>query len=474
MRSFNDYFRNKNVLIWGLGISGGGIGAVKFFLKNGAKVTVTDLKEENEFSNKIISALKKKGVGFVFGRHRSEDFLKADMIIKNPAIPKSSPYLKLCETFGLILESDISLFFKLFNGDIIGITGTKGKTTTASLLHLFFKKSGKKYFLAGNLGESVLNYLDDRKKWTGGILELSSFGLESLQKIKSSPHAAVFLNIFSDHLNRYDDFGEYFESKKNIYKFQKKGDYLILNYDVPMLRHAAKKSSATTLFYSLKKTPTKKNNFIATYEKRGVIYFKKDRIIKISDIKLKSHHAIENIMAAVTIAKLYNIKNEDIRDILKRFNGISGRFEKLGIIGDNITVINDTCATNPTACEMNIKAVLHEYSKKPRLIAGGVDKNMDFINLAKTIKNKVGKAYFIPGSATDKLISELIKIKFTSFYKYGNLQTAFEGALSESATGDIIMLSPAAASFNMFKNENDRGKQFINIFQKAKIKHPHF
>jgi UDP-N-acetylmuramoylalanine--D-glutamate ligase len=461
MSSFKKNFSGKKVLIWGLGISGGGIGAAKFFSGNGAKVTVTDLKGHSDLKDQV-KELGGRNIEFVLGRHRPKDFTAADIIIKNPAVSGDSPYLRLCRMFNKRVETDISIFMSFFRGKMIGVTGTKGKTTTTSLIAAFLEKSKKKFFTAGNIGVSLLDYLDQGKKMA--LLELSSFNLESLPQVQKSPNIAVFTNIFPDHLNRYNnDLEQYFDVKKNIFRFQKKDDYLVLDYDDPELRKAAKEAPSKVLFFSVKEKRSKAHKDIFTYISGGAIYYKNESLMNVDDIALHGTHNLQNILGAVTVAKLLKIKNKQIVEALKNFGGVGGRCEVLGFV-KGVRVVNDTCATNPTSAALAVNSL--SPGGKLYLIAGGVDKSLPYSRFAAAVKKNVAFAELLPGSATEKMIKEFTKAGFKNFKINKDIEQAFSGALEKSNEGDTILLSPGAASFNQFKNEFDRGDRFKEIFKK--------
>jgi len=377
----------------GLGLHGGGVGAANFFVKQGCDVLVTDLRRKKELKESL-SKLKK--VKFVLGKHRKEDFTNADLIIRNPGVPRESKYLKIAEEHNIPVKTDIDIFFDLYKGKIIGITGTKGKSTVATLIYQLLKKKYKNVYLAGNIGKSVFDIID--KKGIA-VLELSSFELEYLKK---SPHIALITNLFPDHLNRYKSFKHYVEAKKSIFKYQSKNDILILNKDIK-------------------------------FKGKGRTYYFDG----------------SNISAAETIAKIMKVKN--MGKIIKSFKGIPHRQEFI-CEKKGVKYYNDTAATNPEAVIMALKRF-----KNVVLIAGGEDKNLKYGRLAKEIK-KLPFVILFPGTASDKLKKHLKGFKI---YNVKTMKQAVKKANSLAKPGDTVLLSPGAASFNMFKNEFDRGDQFI-------------
>lgn len=393
----------------GLGLHGGGVGVAKFFVKQGAKVLVTDLKTKKQLKK---SVKKLNQVKFVLGKHRKEDFINADLIIRNPGVPRESKYLKIAKDNNISVKTDIDIFFDLCSAPIIGITGTKGKSTVATLIYLFLKKKYSKTFLAGNIGVSPLEFLGKINKKSKVVLELSSFELEGLKK---SPEVAVITALFSDHLNRYKDFRHYVNAKKSIFKYQNKNDVLILNND----------DSETKKLYS---------------EAKSKVYFFKG----------------SNIAAAVLVAELFKISKNDIKKVLSNFKGVPHRQEFVAE-KKGIKYFNDTTATNPEAVIFAIETFRKRFPKsKIILIVGGEDKKLSYRSLARNIKHNVDSVVLLHGTASNKLKKDLSK-----FYPVKTMKEAVKKASCLAQKGDIVLLSPGAASFNLFENEFDRGNQFI-------------
>lgn len=455
---FND-FKNKRVTVMGLGLLGGGVGATRFLCENGARVTVTDLKTQNELQESI-QKLKGWKINYVLGGHREKDFINADLIVYGPGIRANSPYLKIARENKVKLDTDIGIFFDYCPCPIIGVTGTKGKSTMATLAYELLKSKYKKTFLGGNIQKSVLEILPKLDKKSLVILELSSWQLEGLARHKKSPHMAVITNILPDHLNAYASFEKYFAAKKNIYKYQRSEDFLILNYDDKKLCRISRKSvKGNILYYSLDKNL----RGAAARVKNGGIFYKNHFICRIKDLKIKGEHNLRHILGALTVASRYSISLPKIRHVILNFKGISGRLEKIAE-KNGIEYINDTTATNPDAVTEALKTIGGEnLRKKITLICGGVDKNLDsYRQLAKYIKKFVKNIILLPGTATEKLKKELVLLKINApIIETDSMKMAVEKAVTCAVKGDAVMLSPGAASFNLFKNEFDRGNQFV-------------
>ena len=436
-------FKDKKVVVMGLGLHGGGVSAAKFFYKQGAKVLVTDLKTEDQLKDSI-KKLGKIKVDYALAGHREEDFKTADLIIKNPDVPNSSLYLKIAKENNIPIETDISLFFKLTNAFTIGVTGTKGKSTTASLIYHILKTKFKNTFLVGNIGVSPLEIIFKIKKGDKVVLELSSFGLEDL---KQSPNISVITNILPDHLNRYGDMSKYTESKKSIFKFQNKKDILILNEEDPTVREFSKETISKVYFYSAKTI---------------------SKSIKIKDFKLIGDHNLSNFAAAILVAKLLKIPVPKIDKAIKSFKGVSSRQEFVKEI-KGVKYFNDTTATMPDAVIVAINAFSEKYlDSKLIFICGGQNKELDFTELAKKIKERIEYLILLPGTASEKIERDLLKYKYNKIYKVSSMENAVLRAKEISRFGDIVVLSPGAASFNLFKNEFDRGNHFVKAVKNLK------
>jgi UDP-N-acetylmuramoylalanine--D-glutamate ligase len=413
-------YKNKRVVVMGLGLNGGGAGVAKFFAKQGANVLVTDLKTKEQLQ-KSINELKEFNIDFVLGGHKEEDFASADLIIKNPAVPNTSPFLKVAKDHNVSIKTDIEIFFDSCKAKIVGVTGTKGKSTTATLIYLFLKEKYPKVFLAGNIGVTPLEIISEITEDSLVVLELSSFELEELRK---SPHVAVITNLFPDHLNRYKYFKDYVEVKKNIFKYQNKENFLVLNSENVETKKLAGEAVSQVLFFN-----------------------------------------DSNVLAAMAVAEIFRINKKSVDNVLKEFKGIPNRQEFIGE-KNGVKYFNDTTATNPGSCIYAIKKFKKEFPASSLVfIIGGVDKEMDYSELAGEIKKNINKLILLPGSGTEKLKKDLGQFAFKEFF---SMAQAVKEASLLAKTGDIVVLSPASASFNLFDNEFDRGKQFVEHVRNLK------
>lgn len=456
-------FKNKRVTIMGLGLHGGGVGVAKFFCRQGTKVLVTDLKTKEQLKESI-SKLRGFKVKYVLGNHRQEDFIKTDLVIRNPGVPKESYFLKIAKEHNVPVETDITIFFKLCKAPIIGVTGTKGKSTVATLIYELIKTKYKNAVLAGNIGVSPLEFLGKIKKKSKVVLELSSFELEDLKK---SPEIAVITSIYPDHLDRYENLKEYLEAKKIIFKYQKKKDILILNYDNKTTRELSSAAPSQVYFYSREK---KLKNSICFIEKQNIFFDKeKEPVANLNNVKLQGWHNILNILAAVSVAKLLKVDSKKIKKVLFNFKSVANRQDFVREV-NGVKYFNDTTATIPEAV---IAAIDFFSGKFPEsrliLIAGGQNKNLEYEDLAKKILKKIDSLLFLPGTASEK-IKELVggNGKKTKITPVASMEEAVKKSSEIAQPGDIVLLSPGAASFNLFKNEFDRGDQFVKYVKELK------
>lgn len=424
----------------GLGIHGGGLGVANFFLKAGAKVAVTDLKNESQLS----SALKKL-VGkpeLILGQHRKEDFQSADLIIRNPAVPAKSEFLEIARQAKVPVEMESSLFFLLSpTKNIVGVTGTKGKTTTTLLISHLLKKAKFDVVFGGNLRLSMLELLPKIKRNSWVVLELSSWQLEGLVPHHISPYIAVLTNIYKDHLNRYPTFADYVEAKKLIFEFQGSKDFFITNKNQTLTRKLASQAKSQVKFFSA-----------------GDLSFE---VIKACHLPGK--HNLENVACALAVARTFGIQQSLLVKALSSFLPLADRLENIGKI-DGVRFINDTCATAPEAA----MAALSTIFAPVILICGGADKSLDYTQMARVINKKAKGVVLLEGSATAKIAKNLQKTKILG--RFDNFQAAVLAANDTAKAGDVVLLSPGCASFSMFENEFDRGEKFKQIVKSLKLK----
>jgi len=461
--------KDKRITIMGLGLNQGGLGVARFLAKAGAKILITDLKTKEELGPSL-EKLKDFDIKYILGLHREEDFINTDMIIQNPAVPHNSKYLKIAQNHRVPIETDLGLFLQLCpSKNIIAIAGTKGKSTVSQLIYHIFKKAQKDAILAGNIGISVLDILEKINPQTWLILEISTWQMEGIKNRKFQPQTAVLTNILPDHLDRYRNYKEYIRSEKLIFKHRRPNDNLIVNYDNEETVKIKKETGLPIYWFSAKEKIEP-----GCYLKNDKLIFQsgeyKTTFAKISDLLLPGLHNLENILAASTVSFIHNIPGEIILKALKNFPGVPYRLEFIGEF-KGIKFYNDTCATTPEAT----LAALESFPKQSIiLILGGKDKKLNYENFGEVIgKNKeIKKIILLQHPAYDaslKILSALKKhLGSDKIILTSNLKVGVEAALQQARVNDIILLSPAAASFGIFKNEFDRGDQFNKIVKNLK------
>ena len=301
------YFKDKKITVMGLGLHGGGVGVVKFLAASGAKVIVTDLKTKDQLAPSLEKLKGLKNITYVLGQHRNEDFSNVDMVVKAPPIPWNDKHIKIALASKIPVEMDSSLFFKLCKNPIIGVTGTKGKTTTATLTYEILKSAGKNPMKVGIGQISVLDKLLVLKKDSTPVFELSSWRLSALGREKLSPHIAVFKNIMRDHLNYYGTMEKYLADKKFIFSSQKPKDWLIINYDDETLKNISQEAVSQTVKFSYQPLSKSRSVFIEDdfiYLNTGLDVVK---LIALKNITIAGRHNLSNVMAAIGAAYAYGL-----------------------------------------------------------------------------------------------------------------------------------------------------------------------
>ena len=446
--NYKDFFAGKNILMMGLGILGRGVNVAKFLAECGAELTITDLKTEEQLAPSLKKLSKFSNIKYVLGKHELGDFQNKDMIIKAAGVPLDSIYTEEARKNKIPIEMDASLFAKListwtFNVQVVGITGTRGKSTVTHLIYEILKASGKKVFLGGNVkGLATLPLLKKVKVGDIVVMELDSWQLQGFEDGQISPNVAVFTTFLPDHQNYYkNDMDRYFSDKANIYRWQKENDWLIEG------KNAAK----------IIKEKDSQNI-------KGKIIIASEKIIpKNWKIKLLGEHNLVNIALAVEAARKLGVKESAIKKATESFIGLPGRLEFVREVR-GVKYYNDTTATTPEAVIVALDS-LKKFKGKIILIGGGADKNLEYEEYAKAVKKYVKALILFRGLASNKIISALGKTKFP-VEVVDSMGRAMKITRTNAKKGDIILLSPAAASFGVFKNEFDRGEHFNKAVKK--------
>lgn len=443
-------FYNKNVLVCGIARSG--ICASLMLKKLGANVTIQDLKNEEDIEQ--INILKDNGINLYLGKNPSNSLIDSmDLMVISPGLPTDLDFIKYANGKIQVI-SEIELAYLVCKAPIIAITGTNGKTTTTSLLGHILKKY-KKTYIAGNIGIPFSNYALEVEEDSIVVLELSSFQLETIKTFK--PIIASVLNITEDHLNRHKTMLNYIKAKENIFKNQDENDFLILNYDDLECRKMEKKAKSNVLYFSTKEQI---NNGI--YLKDNYIYMNNYPLINTDDIKILGEHNMENVMVAILMCLCYQIPIDVIIDGVKTFTAVEHRIEYV-TTKKGVDYYNDSKGTNTDATIKAIKAM-----KKPiYLIVGGYEKDADFLPMIKEFKDKVVKAVII-GQVRERMAKDCEKLNFNDYIIKESFFEAINYCYENAKTGECILLSPACASFDMFKDYEERGNIFKNYVKDLK------
>ncbi|KKU06665.1 MAG: UDP-N-acetylmuramoylalanine-D-glutamate ligase [Candidatus Collierbacteria bacterium GW2011_GWC2_45_40] len=434
--NYKDFFKGKKITLMGLGILGRGVNVAKFLAECGAELTITDLKTEDQLAPSLKKLSKFPKIKYVLGRHDPADFSGKDMVIKVAGAPLDSPYIAEAIKNNIPIEMDASLFAKLAGSVVIvGITGTRGKSTVTHLIYDIIKNSGKRVCLGGNVkGLATLPLLKKVKEGQ----------LQGFADAKISPNIAVFTTFLPDHQNYYkNDMEKYFSDKANIYRWQKDEDCLIAGVKTAKLIKEKEKNSL----------------------KSRIIIADGKNIPRGWKIKLLGEHNLANVALAAEAARKLGVKESTIKKTVEKFKGLPGRLEFIRE-AKGVKYYNDTTATTPEAVMAALDS-LKESKGKIILISGGADKNLEYDGYAKVVKKSVKVLALFRGLASNKIISELGKTKFP-VEVFDNMKAAMKFAVANAKNGDIVLLSPGAASFGVFKNEFDRGDQFNKAVKKLR------
>jgi UDP-N-acetylmuramoylalanine--D-glutamate ligase len=432
-----DNLQGKRVTVMGLGLHGGAVGTVQWLASLGAKITVTDLKSEEELAPSLEKLRDFQDVTYVFGEHRDSDFTDADLIVRNPSVPSSSEYLAKAKEAGVPVEMDSSLFFlHCPSEDIIGVTGSKGKTTTAKAITAVLKAGSVDVVEVGTDGVSPLGKLSDITADTTVVFELSSWRLEALAAHELSPHTAVVTNIYREHLNTYESFQDYIEAKKAIVRYQTEDDVAILNEDDNELRSWGENLVSTVHWYSTKDAPP--------------------------NTKLIGNLQRQNLVPAMIIGSLRGLDEGVVHSSIASIDPLPHRLELVREL-DDVRYINDSAATMPDATIAALDALGDESIV---LILGGSDKKLEFDALAKKIASLNIKALiWLPGTATERMQQAVQAESSAQSVDVATMQEAVVEARKLVEENDVVLLSPGATSFGLFKHEFDRGDQFRSAVQ---------
>jgi UDP-N-acetylmuramoylalanine--D-glutamate ligase len=445
----------KKVTIVGLGREGAAL--ARFLVRQGAEVTVTDIKKE-ELLNNEMATLAGLPIKYYLGGH-PEEVLEADVIFVSPGVPQEIPILVKARNRGVTLSSETKLFFSLCPAPIIGITGSSGKTTTTSLVSEILKAEDRRTFVGGNIGSPLIDFVDQIGPEDAVVMELSSFQLEVLDQ---SPHVAAVLNLSPNHLDRHASMDDYVAAKSNIVRFQTAGDYAIFNADQPQTSDLSHIGQGQPVFFSRQRR-VDRGTFLDG-EQITVRWEGQDRqICALSEIKLLGLHNVENVLAACAIASAAGARVEAMRTAVTSFQGVEHRLELVREI-DGVRYYDDSIATSP----QRTIAALDSFTDPIILLAGGREKHLPLERLAEHILQKV-RALVLFGEAAP-LIEQAVAEQqaghpgaLLELYRSSDLVEAVQTAARIAEPGDVVLLSPACTSFDMYRDFAARGDHFKSL-----------
>lgn len=467
-------FKNKKVVVFGLGVEG--FSTAKYLAENGAGFSVAEKKELEELPYDVQEFIRTRNTSLMSGENHADNLKDFDVIIRNPGIPLWNPKLQEAIKNGSEVTSQTKLFFDLCPCPIVGVTGTKGKGTTATLIYEMLKASGKDAYLGGNIGRPPLDFIKNLTKDCVVVLELSSFQLEDLRE---SPHAAVVLMVTQEHLdsnapdspNYHRSIEEYVEAKKNIVRFQGKSDFAVVNYDFERSRDFAKNLPSKVSYFSVKKE-VENGAFLSGNELVLKINGDQKILCKKEDIFLRGEHNIQNVLAAVIASVIFGADLSKVREVIETFKGLEHRLEFVREV-NGVRYFNDSFSTTPETAIAAIKS----FDEPKVLILGGSEKGSDYTELGHAIaKANNIRAVLLIGTTAPQIEKAIYQGQKGIIPETGiipvagiipinlslnvNMEEVIRRAKEVAQPGDAVLLSPACASFDMFKNYKDRGTQF--------------
>jgi UDP-N-acetylmuramoylalanine--D-glutamate ligase len=445
--------KNKRVLVVGLGKSGKS--AALFLRALGAQVTISEARSAEALAGEI-PALLDAGIMVETGGHGLLTFRRQDLIVVSPGVPCDTPELKQARAFGLPIIGELELASRFLQGQVVAITGSNGKTTTTALLGKIFADAGGPTLVGGNIGTPVIDLIAQSTPQTISVLEVSSFQLETVVEFR--PHIAVVLNITQDHLDRHGTFENYAAMKARITAQQTPEDFFVLNAEDKPTQMLAARTKAQVFWFSGRR-PIKQGAFahgesIVFLPREGA---RPEPVIPLAQIPLKGAHNVENVLAAVCVARLGGVPAQSIRASVAGFKAVEHRLEFVATVR-GVAFFNDSKATNVDAT----KKALEAFPGGVHLILGGKDKNSDYTELADLLRARVKVVYTI-GSAAEKIERHLAGV--VKIVSAGTLDSAVRQAAQLAVAGDVVLLAPACASFDQFTSYEHRGRVFKELVQ---------
>ena len=444
-------FANKKIVVLGAGVSG--IAVALILQQEGAKVILSDMRAREQLRHDV-APLERAGVALILGEQSAALLSSVDYLVLSPGVSIYHPLVEEARNCGILVMSEIEVAYHLCRVPIVAITGTNGKTTTTTLVGEMFRKAGIHIAVGGNIGEALSQEVRDLLPGSAAVAEISSFQLEGA--IDFRPHIAAILNITPDHIDRHRTLENYRATKEKIFARQTPEDFLILNYDDPTVRSMAEKTSSQVFFFSRRQILP--SGIFLDGDMLRICWKDQDLVVcSVADMKLFGAHNVENALAACAAAYLYGIGVQDMAAVLKTFAGVEHRIEPVATLG-GVTYYNDSKATNP---ESSIKA-LEAFEGHIILIAGGRDKNTDLTEFMKLAAEKTD-ALILLGEAKERFAEAAAKQGVQQIHHAADFPEAVKLAAQLAKPPQVVLLSPACASYDMFNNYEERGRVFKEL-----------
>lgn len=445
-------YRNVSVI----GAARSGVAAAKLLKKNGFNVLLSDATAEEKINPAFLLEIKENGIKHEFGSHSAEVF-KSELMVVSPGVPQNSEVIQKALACGIEVVSEVEVASWFCKGKVIAITGTNGKTTTTTMIGEIFKDAGYKTFVCGNIGIAFSDIVDKTDKDSVIVLETSSFQLDNIKEFK--PFIAVFLNATPDHLDRYESFEKYIEAKMKITGNQNSGDYFVFNYDDDLVRRSAKQNvKASQSAFSLStavKDYVPAGAFLNNMDIIYYYYMGEENIIDTQNLVIKGQHNVYNAMASVISAKIFGIEKEYIKKTLENFKGVEHRLEFVRDI-NGIRFYNDSKATNVNSVWYALKG----FNEPLVLILGGKDKGNNYTEIENEVREHV-KHIIAVGESKQKVYNffkDIVPVTIAA-----DMEDAVNKAAANASKNEVVLLSPACASFDMFESYEHRGREFKRI-----------
>jgi len=448
-------FAGKRVTVMGIGLFGGGVGVARFLARQGARVTATDLKGADALADSL-ARLDGLPITCHLGGHVESDFTDADLVVVNPAVGDDSPFLAKARAAGVALETEINLFFQLCPAPIVGVTGSNGKSTAASLAAHLLGAGPQRAWLGGNIGRSLLEDLDALRPDDLVVLELSSFQLERLEWTCLSPAVSVVLNLRPNHLDRHGTMANYARAKQPILLHQRERDAALLNADCEVVSTWGALGKGRKLFFSTQH-PVERGAWLEGEQALWRDGAAPVPLFRRGDLVLRGEHNAGNALAAAGAAVLCGVPAEAIGPRMADFRGLEHRLEFVRSL-DGVDYYNDSKATTPQAAIAGVQA----FEEPVILIAGGYDKHLPFDEFGKAVAARA-KAAVLLGATAGQIHKAIEAAGTTPVHRVADLSEAVRTARCLAAPGDVVLLSPACASYDMFDNYEQRGAVFRSL-----------